>query len=82
MTVLQVHEARFQIQLTMEQGPNLGANRSLRDAKHFTKPEGSLPCLQKPTTCPYSASDKRSPRPHPISLKCILILSPSTPGRF
>jgi len=29
LTVLQVHEARFQIQLTMEQGPIWGANRSL-----------------------------------------------------
>jgi hypothetical protein len=37
--------------------------------------EGSLPHSQKPTACPYSEPDRSSPRPHPTSLKSILILS-------
>ena len=29
----------------------------------FTKPEGSLPCSQQSTSCPYPDPDKTSPRP-------------------
>jgi hypothetical protein len=46
-----------------------------RTSQHFTEPEGSLPCSQKPSTGPYSEPDQSSPY-HPIlSLRSILILS-------
>jgi hypothetical protein len=37
------------------------------------EPEGSLPCLQEPSTGPHSEPDRSSPS-HPISLRSILIL--------
>jgi hypothetical protein len=38
--------------------------------------EGSLPCSQQPTTCPYPKPDQPSPRPtKPTFLRLILILS-------
>jgi len=30
------------------------------------EPEGSLPHLQEPTTCPYSEPDQSSPSPTPL----------------
>ena len=38
------------------------------------KPEGSLPLLQVPATCPCSESDQSSPCPQPTSQRFILIL--------
>ena len=40
------------------------------------EPEGSLPHLQMPATCPYAEPDQSSPcLPHPTSWRSILILS-------
>jgi len=39
------------------------------------EPEGSLPHLQVPATCPYPEPDQFNPCPHPISWRSILILS-------
>ena len=39
------------------------------------QPEGSLPHIQVPATCPYPEPDQSSPRPPHTSLRSILILS-------
>jgi hypothetical protein len=39
------------------------------------QPEGSLPHLQEPVTCPYPESAQSSPCPHPTSWRSILILA-------
>ena len=38
------------------------------------EPEGSLPHLRKPATCPNTEQDRSSPCAHLISLRSILIL--------
>jgi hypothetical protein len=36
-----------------------------RTSQHFMEPEGSLPCSQEPSTCPYPEPDRSNPY-HPI----------------
>ena len=47
-----------------------------RNPLHFMKPEGLLPCLPTPTTCPCRARTVQPMPSHPICLRSILILSP------
>ena len=50
----------------MEQSPSLEANRcsaSQNNSLHFMEPEGWLPRLQEPATCPYPKPDQSSPCP-------------------
>jgi hypothetical protein len=46
----------------------------LRTSQHFKELEGSLPCLQEPSTGPYPEPDRSSPY-HTISLRSVWILS-------
>jgi hypothetical protein len=47
-----------------------------KTSQHFMKPEGPLPCSQKPSTGPYPGARLILSIPsHPISLRSILILS-------
>jgi len=52
-----------------------------RNPPHFTKPDGSLPHSQVPTTCPCAQPDQSSPCPPSHFLKIHLnIILPSMPG--
>ena len=52
-----------------------------RNSPHFMEPEGSLPLLQVPSTCPYPESDRPNPYPPSHFLKIHLTtILPSTPG--
>jgi hypothetical protein len=42
---------------------------------HFMEPECPLPCLKQPSPCICPEPVESSPRPHPISLRSILISS-------